>query len=800
MKIVRTLCLGVLTLCAVAKAGDSPANPAVRSAGAIDPFGGLPLILEIDPSVAPPADEFPARCSRVETTLGQCARVLPMTNEARRMVYRIGAGRGLQPGRTYLLEVDYPDDVPRAFFMANRGADFLRGWATGTAIGDARRQYVEPSVESLAYPQTGRWQTYRQFFVMHERMQGVAGHRNPDPGSRPFTPADGFHLVFYQSTVANDPRSQGLAIGQIRLFAVPDPKQLQASLNRPPAELPQRRVFWREEMADQAISGKEATNRAFAEPLDWYVAKLQLARLLGMDTFAKDLLEFGFNQGWESGDQNWTMDAQPPLNNLWTRLVPLAAREGFALLPYYEYKGSLGLENATPQSLGWQRRAEKLYHGIYKTGDDPKTNRYTGTWWTEGHNADLTDPETLADFDRVLERTVGRFKGQASFAGVWLRMRNTHLPVSFSKAVLERFQKAFASDPQAGKATRATLIKSYEGDQSLYNRYIAWWLDQRRNFLAGVQMHLASQLGGEPQVLFTPWITEQLPELVRGDSTHQSAGVVTDDVPWWDAFAKTQTDGWYRWNWVPTSMDEVVTNGWWGRTLALRRSINDPANWGHSETYHSAPGADPERYLQTPGVMMTYPIGRQFAVAGPEPIFTFKAGSGLTVVHHFTLNENDEGWDKMDAQTRLSQPFQNVVGYAAVDVDRAGPLALLGEARAVAYGDPRNIAFLCGSSFSTGFPLELRRFFLAFQAVPALPSTVIKDAASDPAIVVREIRTPRHGTYYYVVNPSWHGRKAVRITLPAPGKVTNLVTSAAMAAGGFSLDLDPASLHSYLVK
>ena len=60
------------------------------------------------------------------------------------------------------------------------------------------------------------------------------------------------------------------------------------------------------------------------------------------------------------GDQDWVMDAQPPLHNLWTRLVPLAARQGFTLLPYYEYKGALGLPNcpaAQPRLAAPRREA-----------------------------------------------------------------------------------------------------------------------------------------------------------------------------------------------------------------------------------------------------------------------------------------------------------------------------------------------------------------------------------------------------------------------------------------------------------
>jgi hypothetical protein len=246
-------------------------------------------------------------------------------------------------------------------------------------------------------------------------------------------------------------------------------------------------------------------------------------------------------------------------------------------------------------------------------------------------------------------------------------------------------------------------------------------------------------------------------------------------------------------------MEDVVRQGWWGRALALRRPINDSANWSHAEVYHSAPGADPEHFRAVPGVMMTYPLGRLFTVAGPEPITNYHTAAGLSVVHHFALNENDGDWDRMDAATRAAQPFQAVAGYVAADVDRAGPQVLLQEARAVAYGDPRNLGFLAAANFSTGFPLELRRFIRAFVAVPALPSRVVPGAASDADVVVREIPAERHGTYYFVVNTSWHAKPRVRVTLPRAGAVTELVASRRSNEQTVVLDLQPAELRAYHV-
>ena len=246
-------------------------------------------------------------------------------------------------------------------------------------------------------------------FFLHSRFQGLYSQRDPRPGGRPYGPVDGFHVIIFQSKRLNDPRSQGAAIGRIRLRAVPDIATLYPEVEFPPDDLPRRRVFWREEMADEAVQARDAHDRGVADPLDWLLFKARMARLLAVNTFAKDLLEFGFNQGWQSGDPNWVNNAQPPITDLWDRAVPRIAAEGLDLLPYYEYKGAIGLNEARPLSLGWQRRAEKLYHNLPNT-------RYTPIWWTEDHNADLTDPDTLADARRLLDRTVVAHKGKAQFA------------------------------------------------------------------------------------------------------------------------------------------------------------------------------------------------------------------------------------------------------------------------------------------------------------------------------------------------------------------------------------------------
>lgn len=735
-----------------------------------DITAGLKLVDEIDPAKVQPEYESVPGASRVEKILGRNARVMPPAEQARVMAYVIGKGKSLTPGKAYFLTVEYPDDVPRTIFLGNRGADYVRGWATGTAFGDLRSQFTEPSVESLSYPQTGQWAAFKQYFHLLDRFQGVKASRNADPGMRPYGPEDGFHVVIFQSKQKNDPRSEGAVAGKIRLYEVEDPSKLYAPINYPPEGLPRRRILCREEMSDEAIQGL-GKDRGVAESVDWYLGKIKMAKILGINTFTKDLLEFGHNQGWESGNPDWVVEAQPPNRDLWTRLVPAVSAEGVEIVPYYEYKGSIGMPE---DSFARQKRAQKLYHG-------KKGERYTGVYFAEDHNADLTDPDTLADAKQVLDRTVVQFRGQAKFPGIWLRTRNTHLPISFSDAAIQRFK----SDNPGVDASQEALIASYEGNKDLYNKYLDWWFGKRAQFLTALRDYLREQLGQkEVQVIFTPEVSESVPVLHQEGQIDGHPGVVTDDVAWWKTYANSMSDSWWQWHLMPTDFNTAVENNWYGRCL----KDQSPAYVNGDENYHSAPGGDPLRYKKIEDVQMSYPMGRLFTVSNPASMEDYQADTGLTAVQFFSLNEESE------VPNSTPTPFDHLLGYICVDCDRAGPYMMLVQARAVANAAPRNIAYLSGSSFSTGFPEIMRRFNQAFLAVPALPSKQIEGAASNPEVVVREISTPKNGIYYYVVNTSMQKLSDIAVKFPARGTPVNLATGL-KAADKF--DMDPAELLAF---
>ncbi len=169
----------------------------------------------------------------------------------------------------------------------------------------------------------------------------------------------------------------------------------------------------------------------------------------------------------------------------------------------------------------------------------------------------------------------------------------------------------------------------------------------------------------------------------------------------------------------------------------------------------------------------------------------FRTPDGLAIIRHYALNENMM-FDKSD---------QSILGYFVADIERAGPYCMMGEALAVAHGDPTMIGYLVGSNFGRGFPLYVRNFNANFLALPALPSSRLGKASPDPDVIVREIRTAQHGTWLAVVNTSMQAKRELPITVPS-GQVQDAVTGKPLDAPQqrVMLELYPFQLRSLHVR
>lgn len=731
---------------------------------AVAPYGTLSLVEEIN-TASLAADAFresPAGVSRVETILGQPARVLSMTpKEGATFTVRVGRMKMLRPGAAYVLAVDYPEDAPRSVIVINTGNESSRGFHTGSALGDAlHSKYVNNYVESLNLPLSGQWETWTLLFRLHDRFPPTGLVRGADE-PRTLNPEDGFDVTIAQFAEGNDPLSRGAAVGRIRLFEVVDEAALALKINYPPTELPRRRLFWREEMADGVFGGKEPKDRGIDNPIEWYRHKAELMRFLGMNTYAKDLLEFGACQHWDStphGGNKWVYFNYEQ-RELWGQIVALMGQYGFDILPYYEYSGSKGQEG-----LGNKRLAKPL------TRDDA----FTHIKWVETANADITDPATTADFQKMLDLTVVQMKDKAKFAGIWLRPRS-QMPVGFGDATRARF----ATEANGGAAVTREQLKA---DAALYGRYLRWWEGKRRDFLVGMRDYLRGQGVADAVVLFTGCPSEPGVGFADWDPRF-----VTDaPAAWQPILAESAHAPGNDRVWQILTPQQVASQG-----LYLEGLLAPGLNWGGWEVHHSRPSDDPKTYAGVDGVMLSHAFNRLYTVSSPATMDLFRNETGLAMVRHYTLNENMM-YDKDDKPK---------AGYFIADVERAGPSCMQAEAVAMANGDPTMIGYLVGSNFGRGFPQHVRDFNANFLALPALPSVRLEGASSDSDVVVRTIATKAQGTYVAIVNTSPTQKTGVTVTLKPQGRLRALADGATVVVSDSTatLDLRPYQLVSMKV-
>ncbi len=233
--------------------------------------------------------------------------------------------------------------------------------------------------------------------------------------------------------------------------------------------------------------------------------------------------------------------------------------------------------------------------------------------------------------------------------------------------------------------------------------------------------------------------------------------VVNQDMPTWEKILADAS----KYPWIkPYDFQDVVD-----KDMHLRGLQTFAENWDKWEVAHATPPDDPKNYQDVDGVMLSYTYNRLYTVSSPRPLDAYRTKSGLAIMRHYSLNENE-----------MSVGNDDILGYFVCDVERAGPYSMMAEARAVAYGDPFYLGSLTGNTNNRGFPRYVRRFHAAFLALPALPSRVLPKAASDPEVVVRAITTPdteptsRSSTSASSRNRTWPLRcpDRARSTTPSP--------------------------------
>ena len=424
------------------------AEPAIDMSDVGLPPAGYKLIQEIDCSQEN-SDilflEYPAGVSKVETVLGVPCRVLSNTEgDAKYFAYRIGEGKGLKAGGCYVVSVEYPEDRSRTMYLCNWGCETALGFATGESLGDVLQGQVRAQQSRVAQVSAVRASSeqWTQLFYLHDRFPEIKRPRGLGAAA-----ADaGRRFLVHRGAAGGVSGSAGCRGGGVEDPALRSDESRGADAARfrfrPRAcrgGTSSRARRWPTAWSPPGTSPRRKTRPCAASRTSprGTSTRCGIMEFLGIDTYGKDLLEFGHNQGWDSsegGGNDWVYQAPTP--GLWAEILERAAKHDLTVLPYYEYRGSIGGNKSL--ALGPQHRCQRLDGG----------DTYTHISWCEGNNADITDPDTLADAKKILDMSLVKYKDKVKFLGAWFRQRPTAMPISFN----EQEPAGFRAGGQPGPA------------------------------------------------------------------------------------------------------------------------------------------------------------------------------------------------------------------------------------------------------------------------------------------------------------------------------------------------------------
>ena len=709
---------------------------------ALPPFGDVKVVDEVDCTKTDHRfADWPKGSSRVETILGKPCRVLDVQSEtASYLDWRLGEGKGLKPNAAYVVVIEYPDDKPRAFHVRNYGNNSRRSFYTGRSNGDAfEGPIVHHKPESLNIPQSGKYERWTSLTFLGEKAanrRDLGKDMAAKTGEKPQLDiaTDGFEVAISQYKRHWHPCSEGIAVSRIQLCEILDEKAAWAKLNLPPAPLPRRHIFWREEMAD-GVMAKDSLCPGNGG-VDWIEQKFRAMKIFGQNTYCKDLLEFGHNQHWDCNWKHgkpggkswkwmWACDAY--YADLWTKVVALAVEKyGFDLLPYYEYGGAAPPEarrtarhrqQARPQGAGRELHAHLVVRGQASCRHHRSRHSRRAQVHPRRHDTPLQGSGRQ-----------GGFRGRTDASASW----------ALGDQLLRQDARALC---EGGERRQGRVARGHQEGQGAY---IAWYGKKRAQFMDEIRKYLE-----ENGVKNAISILEN-DDSETGYPLADGGSMTTDDLAYW----KEKLPG-----------KKIV-------------DVNDPSVVGQHR-YLKA--------LKTPAgtwnVWIALPFHALFTVTDPECLSAFANGNGTaTLIRHYDLNEGT--FDSEPLLDPNGNPVKNgkgevekrpITGYAMADWEHAGRACMIAEVNAMANGDPVNLGYLMGSNYTRGFPVPVREFNLNFLALPALPSKVVKGACSDPEVVLREIDCSKLGVkakYYALVHTGWKEKNDVKVKIPgAKGEV-----------------------------
>ena len=629
--------------------------------------------------------------------------------------YRLGRGK-IEPGESYLIVLDYPEDAARTFNIVNTASYDPQGFHTGNTLGDhwTRQRFVE----RFEFPLSGRYEKWHCLFTVKPEVWAPDGRYHAHYNNAP--PADGFWFFVMGVGQDGDPLANGCAAREIRLYRIDDMSRFRLQVEPLPPGLPARQI----------IETSEATCGVGSSHMDWEKGLTARAEVLGYTGIAPNLANF-----YEARDRQEICQ------------LFCEAAKGTSLGIYPRFSMGLlalrAMDRLPPEALAVRANGDPVFHGLH------------ATWSHLTRLPDLVHPKTAPAYCRVLDDILGRHAlDQPRIRGVYLLVRANSLPISYSDYDLAQFSKeCLVRIPDGTTPERVKWVVEHEG--ALYQ---LWWQGKKRNFLLTLRDHIRGY-GLGLDFLFFNWGTDDslpfgqrlryvgMPEEDYVEVPGTGRVLKPQMTPGPGGYRRTEQSSpilkrkYYRDVPAPDHKPLVDLSALWlsGLAMDVRRL--------------PSPGVLGPLYRGDVGIELLCPVHYHYTASRGDYLNFFRTGDGLAIVNQFPYNEET---------AHANCPNLHFAGT----VEHPREFSLMEEVLAVAHGDPVTIVESAWTPLNRGWPRAAREFAAAYRSLPALPSVVVPNAADAANVVVRRCDTA-YGPYVAVVNVGM-AAKRVRVKLAAP--------------------------------
>jgi hypothetical protein len=694
------------------------------------------------------AVEIPVPLIKVSTILGKTAR------EANYGFFAYKVGRNLVAGQSYLLRVEYAEDVPRMGEVTiQSGLNYLNpGWRAGFGAGDV----YSPQ------PLSGDWEFFDVMVVAGQVTAGAGGAR--DAGV-----AAGIWVYFLNKVLPPyywSIYSGGPAVTSISLYEI-DPVANAPVITLPQVGLPQRimTVDWER------------------EPLQSPTDMVNYARLMGysaLSPIAGMKWQFenwadpipGYDAANTDANGYWSRNfyvadsgvaAAPPITgkpSTHAAYLAATAAGGIDYIPRFEYGGSYDL----PMSA-WS---------IDPTGNIAQPDRYA-TW-----GANLLNPATFAELKTFLNNFIGQYAAtNPQLKGALWRMRCDRMQISYGATDATLYSTETGTPLPTGFSAMTAQQIGVWCEITQAPAYQNWWHGKRAAFHQSVAALLQSYRA-DLTLLYYNWDEDKfsigLHDRSSGTFDGYCEGGIVGGAPaafsWDAAFRATFT--------AETYTNDLSLGSF--RTAVVVTRWDDP---------YADYGIRPSLYSTAPGVQILMPLS-SFCYALPDYISYFQTYAGHAMSN--AVSYEDIGPLEINPE---------YAGHMLVPGGRAFSMSL--ELLSYFYGDTKTLT-LTIYTYGRGFADMHRAFAQAFRALPAVPGTLV--AGTDPDVAVR-IYPGLSGSSYIGVAYKGFTAETLSISIPGTWAVGSLITD--LVAGNqtpviladgellLSISAQPMELNAYRV-